>query len=134
MSNYYLGEVITDEEVAAVQAAAESINVDILNTRLVFSAPASTGLPITEFHFIRVRKNGANDFTLLVASTDTHPPISHAIKCQGNEATLTLEYGDFAEPLKKVVCALKEVNQILLNHSRDTLTPQITPGPKSHGQ
>lgn len=27
---------MTDEEVAAVQAAAESINVDILNTRLVF--------------------------------------------------------------------------------------------------
>ncbi|KZP11993.1 aflatoxin-detoxifizyme [Athelia psychrophila] len=95
VSNYYLGEVITDEEVAAVQAAAESINVDILNTR--------------------VRKNGANDFTLLVASTDTHPPISHAIKCQGNEATLTLEYGDFAEPLKKVVCALKEAQNHTAN-------------------
>ena len=33
ISNYYLGEVITDEEVAAVQAAAEAINVDVLNTR-----------------------------------------------------------------------------------------------------
>lgn len=35
VSNYYLGEVITDEEVAAVQAAAEAINVDVLNTRSV---------------------------------------------------------------------------------------------------
>lgn len=33
VSNYYPGEVITDEEVAAVQAAAEKLGVDILNTR-----------------------------------------------------------------------------------------------------
>jgi dipeptidyl-peptidase-3 len=33
VSNYYLGQTITDEEVAAVQAAAEKIGVDVLNTR-----------------------------------------------------------------------------------------------------
>ena len=33
VSNYYLGEVITDEEVAAVQKAAEKLGIDILNTR-----------------------------------------------------------------------------------------------------
>jgi len=33
ISNYYLGEPITNEEVAAVQAQAETIGVDILNTR-----------------------------------------------------------------------------------------------------
>jgi len=33
ISNYYIGEVITDEEVAAVQAAAEKHNVDVMNTR-----------------------------------------------------------------------------------------------------
>lgn len=33
ISNYYLGEPITDEENAAIQAKAEEINVDILNTR-----------------------------------------------------------------------------------------------------
>jgi len=33
VSNYYTGEVITDEEVAAVQSAAEEHNVDVLNTR-----------------------------------------------------------------------------------------------------
>ena len=33
VSNYYLGEPIADEEVAAVQATAEKIGVDVLNTR-----------------------------------------------------------------------------------------------------
>lgn len=33
VSNYYLGEVITDDEVAAVQTAAEKLGIDILNTR-----------------------------------------------------------------------------------------------------
>lgn len=35
MCNYYLGATITDEEVAAVQTAAEKIGVDVLNTRWV---------------------------------------------------------------------------------------------------
>jgi dipeptidyl-peptidase-3 len=34
ISNYYLGEPINDDEVAAVQAAAEKIGIDVLNTRL----------------------------------------------------------------------------------------------------
>lgn len=33
VSNYYEGEPIEDEEVIAVQAAAEKLNVDVLNTR-----------------------------------------------------------------------------------------------------
>ena len=33
ISNYYLGDPITDDEVAAIQAAAEKLNVDVLNTR-----------------------------------------------------------------------------------------------------
>ena len=33
VTNYYLGESITDEEVAAVQKAAEKAGVDVLNTR-----------------------------------------------------------------------------------------------------
>ena len=35
VSNYYLGNVIADDEVAAVQAAAEKLGIDVLNTRLV---------------------------------------------------------------------------------------------------
>lgn len=33
VSNYYLGQVINDDEVAAVQTAAEELGIDILNTR-----------------------------------------------------------------------------------------------------
>ena len=35
ISNYYPGQVISDEEVAAVQAAAEKHGVNVLNTRCV---------------------------------------------------------------------------------------------------
>jgi dipeptidyl-peptidase-3 len=35
VSNYYEGEPMSDEEVAAVQAAAEKLGVDVLNTRYV---------------------------------------------------------------------------------------------------
>lgn len=37
VSNYYLGEPVNDSEVAAVQAAAEKLGVDVLNTRCVIS-------------------------------------------------------------------------------------------------
>ena len=33
VSNYYLGEPPTDEEVAAIQAAAEKLSLSVLNTR-----------------------------------------------------------------------------------------------------
>lgn len=33
ISNYYLGQTIIDDEVSVVQAAAEKIGVDVLNTR-----------------------------------------------------------------------------------------------------
>ena len=33
MSNYYLGEIIQDDEVAAVQAAAEKLGIAVENTR-----------------------------------------------------------------------------------------------------
>jgi dipeptidyl-peptidase III len=39
VSNYYLGEPITDEEVAAIQTAAEKIEIDILNTRYARPLP-----------------------------------------------------------------------------------------------
>jgi dipeptidyl-peptidase-3 len=35
VSNYYPGQPITDEEVAAVQKAAETYDIDVLNTRSV---------------------------------------------------------------------------------------------------
>ena len=35
VSNYYLGEPIDDDEVAVVQAAAEKLGIDVLNTRFL---------------------------------------------------------------------------------------------------
>jgi len=45
VSNYYLGVPIEDDEVAAVQAAAEKIGVDVLNTRL--ATKDATTIPIS---------------------------------------------------------------------------------------
>ncbi len=60
--------------------------------------------------FSRVLKNGPNDFTLLVASAQSQPPAFHDIAgVQGETAKLTVQYGDFAAELAKVVEALKEV-------------------------
>ncbi|PPQ86247.1 hypothetical protein CVT25_005576 [Psilocybe cyanescens] len=102
VSNYYLGEIINDEEVAAVQAAAEKIGIDVLNTRVV--------------------KNGPNDFTLLVASAQTQPPALHDIATEsGDKATLKVEYGDFSADLAKVVDALKEAKKYTANENQTNM-------------
>ncbi|KAG1731884.1 peptidase family M49-domain-containing protein [Suillus lakei] len=91
ISNYYLGQTITDEEVAAVQAAAEKIGVDVLNTR--------------------VRKNGPHDFTLLVASVNKTESIIHEINAESTSIKLTVEYGDCSAALAKAVTALHEAQK-----------------------
>ncbi|KAH9966659.1 aflatoxin-detoxifizyme [Russula dissimulans] len=101
VSNYYLGEPITDEEVAAVQTAAEKIEIDILNTR--------------------VRKNGPNDFVLLVASADAQPDAAHDFVLGGGNAKLTVRYGDFAEPLTRVVKALTEARKYVANEHQGAM-------------
>ncbi|KAH7888205.1 peptidase family M49-domain-containing protein [Phlebopus sp. FC_14] len=101
ISNYYLGEVITDEEVAAVQEAAEKINVDVLNTR--------------------VCKNGPGDFTLLVASALKQPSSLHEITAKAGTAKLTVEYGDFSESLTKVVAALQEAKKYTANETQTAM-------------
>jgi len=102
ISNYYLGEVINDDEVAAVQAAAEKIGVDVLNTRVV--------------------KNGPNDFTLLVASAQTQAPALHEIDATGGKkAKLTVQYGDFSEDLAKVVKALTEAKKYTANDNQSNM-------------
>jgi dipeptidyl-peptidase-3 len=101
VSNYYLGEVITDEEVTAVQQAAEKFEVDIMNTR--------------------VRKNGPGDFTLLVASARKQASAFHELTTQAVNAKLTVEYGDFSEPLTKVVAALQEAKKYTANDNQTAM-------------
>ncbi|KII88512.1 hypothetical protein PLICRDRAFT_54343 [Plicaturopsis crispa FD-325 SS-3] len=99
VSNYYLGEPITDDEVAAVQTAAEAIGIDVLNTR--------------------VRKNGAGDFALLIASADSQPPSEQLVELgDGKSIKLTVEYGDFAPALQKAVAALKEAQKFTANENQ----------------
>ncbi|KAJ3483997.1 hypothetical protein NLI96_g5928 [Meripilus lineatus] len=106
VSNYYLGDPITDEEVAAVQDGAEKLGVSVLNTR--------------------VRKNGPNNFTLLVASADTQAPRTHEITVQDQKVSLTVEYGDFSVALGKVVAALKEAKESAANeHQKGALDGYI---------
>ena len=110
VSNYYLGEPITDDEVAAIQTAAEKIEIDIINTR--YARPSSTS-PILRSSLHRascsVQKNGPHDFVLLVASADTQLDVVHKFPLGGVDAKLVVRYGDFTGPLSRVVKALTEV-------------------------
>lgn len=60
-------------------------------------------------HPCRVRKDGPDNFTLLVASADSQAWASHEIEILDKKAKLTVEYGDFADSLQKAVSALAEV-------------------------
>ncbi|KAK0433619.1 aflatoxin-detoxifizyme [Armillaria borealis] len=101
VSNYYLGEAVGDAEVDAIQSAAEKLGVDILNTR--------------------VRKNGTGDYTLLVASAKTSPPAAHDFQIDTKPAKLTIEYGDYASSLTKVVAALQEAKKYAANDHQSAM-------------
>jgi len=106
VSNYYLGDVIDDDEVAVVQSAAEKLNVDVLNTRWVIHSVSCCSCLAAVFS---VMKNGPNDYTLRVASATETASITHETGAQGKKANVTLEYGDFSSALQGVNEALGEV-------------------------
>ncbi|KAG8924473.1 hypothetical protein FRC02_010405 [Tulasnella sp. 418] len=91
VSNYYLGETITDEEVELVQKAAERLGLAVENTR--------------------VRKNSSKSFTLLVASASKSAPetlqSSEVVLSEEEGIKLTVQYGDFADALAKSAEALE---------------------------
>ncbi|KAI0758138.1 aflatoxin-detoxifizyme [Fomes fomentarius] len=95
VSNYYLGEPPTDEEVLAIQAAAEKHKVSVLNTR--------------------VRKDSPDRFTLLVASAEKQASALHEITIGERHAKLTIEYGDFSDALQKAANALIEAKKYAAN-------------------
>lgn len=105
VSNYYLGDPVTDEEVAAIQAVAEKLDISILNTRSVSFKSAPTLKSHTTLSF-SVRKTGSK-FILLVASSKSQPSVEHDIL--GGKAKLTVQYGDMQEELNKATIALREV-------------------------
>ncbi|SRR6266404_1747222 len=113
VSNYYLGKPITDDEAAAIQTAAEKIEIDILNTRYASASTSPHGDLTEDAVRARVQKNGPSDFILLVASADTQPDVVHKFSLGGVDAKLTVRYGDFTEPLSRVVKALTEVSALM---------------------
>ncbi|KAI0699721.1 aflatoxin-detoxifizyme [Cytidiella melzeri] len=93
ISNYYLGETITDEEVAAVQAAAEKAGVDVLNTRIL--------------------KHNDSEFLLLVASAESKD--GDELQLDGSKAKVKIQYGDFSDALTKAADALAEAKKYAAN-------------------
>ncbi|KAJ7273708.1 aflatoxin-detoxifizyme [Mycena haematopus] len=92
VSNYYLGETILDEEVADIQAAAEKLGIDLLNTR--------------------VKKESSTSFFLLVASAKLQSDVTVDL---GKGSTLTVKYGDMQKPLAEVVASLQEAKKYAQN-------------------
>ncbi|KAF8317582.1 aflatoxin-detoxifizyme [Clavulina sp. PMI_390] len=104
ISNYYLGELIQDEDVAAVQSGIEKYNIAVENTR--------------------VRKNGPNDFTVLIASSNTGAApasVTHAHTHEGKEVKITLQYGDFAQEMKNAAAALTEAKKYAANENQEKM-------------
>lgn len=96
ISNYYLGQLATKEEVKVIQATSEKLGIDIINTR--------------------VRKEGPNEFTLLIASADKRPEIKEeTLNINGQTATLKIEYGDHSEAMHKAAEALKKAKEYATN-------------------
>ena len=66
---------------------------------------------LTTLFIVRVRKDSDNKFTLLVASAEPQP--SKTVELDklftDTPGKLTVEYGDYASSLKRVVAALTEV-------------------------
>jgi dipeptidyl-peptidase-3 len=106
ISNYYVGEVTSDEEVTAIQAAAEKLNIDIMNTRYVQRAYCMLSDLYVEFS---VAKNGPSDYALRIASANPAPSATHEIDVRGKKCRLRVEYGDFSAALTKANNALRQV-------------------------
>lgn len=97
-TNYYLGEPISDAEVKAIQDLTETLKISIINTR--------------------VKKNGPDNFDLLIASADVKPTEEHNFSVGSQKATLKVQYGDYADSLKKVVAGLEEAKKYASNDNQ----------------
>ncbi|KAJ6630797.1 aflatoxin-detoxifizyme [Mycena sp. CBHHK59/15] len=98
VSNYYLGETISDNEVADIQAALEKLGVDVLNTR--------------------VRKESSTSFTVLVASAKSQKDVNVDLT---KGSTLTIKYGDMQQPLAKAVSYLEEAKKYAQNDNQTAM-------------
>ncbi|KZO99620.1 aflatoxin-detoxifizyme [Calocera viscosa TUFC12733] len=100
ISNYYLGETISDEEVAEVQKLCEKLGVDPLNTR--------------------VNKISSSEYIILVASADKRSE-SHAIDIGNTKLSVTVQHGDFSGEMSRIAAALKEAKKYAANKHQETM-------------
>lgn len=98
VTNYYLGEAITDEEVNAIQEVVEKLNISVLNTR--------------------IKKHSATSFELLIASVEVQPVAEHTFSAGSQQATLKIQYGDHASALENVVKHLLEAKKHAANENQ----------------
>ena len=75
----------------------------------------------------RVRKDGPNDFTLLIASADRNTNVKEeTLSINGQTVTLKLEYGDHSEALRRAADALKKAKEYAANdHQASALSCYI---------
>lgn len=78
--------------------------------------------------FSRVKKNGHNDFTLLIASASPNPPSAqstlthqHTHEASSKTITLHIQYGDFARPLQNSVHSLTQARQYAANEHQEKM-------------
>ena len=60
-----------------------------------------------------MRKESPSKFTLLVASAEAKATTQHEIKIAERHATLSVQYGDFADAMQKAATALTEVRALV---------------------
>jgi dipeptidyl-peptidase-3 len=99
VSNYYIGQKTTEEEVAAIQKEAERRQLDVLNTR--------------------VEKHEDGTFTLHIASTEEKEENAQITLADDKTVQLKVKYGDFKEALQKSVDALNEAKKYAANKHQE---------------
>jgi dipeptidyl-peptidase III len=99
VSNYYLGQKTTEEEVAAIQKEAERRQLDVLNTR--------------------VEKHEDGTFILHIASTEEKEENAQITLADDKTVQLKVKYGDFKEALQKSVDALNEAKKYAANKHQE---------------
>ncbi|KAJ7172480.1 aflatoxin-detoxifizyme [Mycena filopes] len=96
-ASLFVGKPNQGHEVADIQAAAEKLGIDILNTR--------------------VKKENSTSFFLLVASAKLQPDVVVDL----GKAKLTVKYGDMQEALTKTVSYLQEAKKYARNENQTAM-------------